>query len=135
VSVAGTDLTSWLDGYLDAFAACGRGEREPAALREYFAPPVRLGTDEVSLVLADSDDVLGWARAQVDGMRAAGFDRIEVLDRAIDPLNATTTLVRGSFVRRRRDGSEITRVTATYLVVTGPDGPRFAALVVHSPDG
>jgi hypothetical protein len=123
---------AWLDAYLEAFAACGRGEREPAVLLEHFAPPVLLSTDDVSVRLTDDSDILGWAQGQIDGMRAAGFDRIDVLDRAVEPLNATTALVHGAFARRRRDGSEISRLRATYLVVTTPGGERIAALVVHS---
>jgi hypothetical protein len=66
-------------------------------------------------------------------MRAAAFDRIEVLDRGVEPVNATTALIRGAFARRAQDGSEISRVTCTYLVVSRPDGPRIAALLLHSP--
>ena len=122
----------WLDAYLETFAACGRGEREPAALLEHFAPPVLLSTDDVSVVLAEESDIVGWAQGQIDGMRAADFDRIDVLERSGESLNATTELVRGSFVRRRRDGSEISRLAATYLAVKRGESPRIAALVVHS---
>jgi hypothetical protein len=127
------DLNLWLDSYLDAFAACGRGERDPAELLAYFAPPVLLSTDDSSVLLAEENGILGWAQGQIDGMRAADFDRIEVLDRAVEPLNTTTALVRGAFARHRHDGSEIGRLTATYLIVKRADDARIAALMVHSP--
>jgi hypothetical protein len=124
------DLSGWMDAYLDVFAACGRGEGGLDAVVEYYDPPVLLTTDDVSTRLATEGDVLAWAQGQVDGMMAAGFDRIEVLDLVVEPLNGTTSLVRGRFVRRRRDGSEISRIDATYLVVVGDQGPRIAALAV-----
>ena len=66
-------------------------------------------------------------------MRLADFDRIDVLDRAVDVLNATTVLMRGTFARRRRDGSEISRLVVTYLVTERPEGTRIAALMVRNP--
>jgi hypothetical protein len=72
-------------------------------------------------------------QAQVDGMRAAGYHRTEILDREITALNSTSALYRGTFSRQRSDGSEISRVTATYLVTDGPPGRRISVLAVHSP--
>jgi hypothetical protein len=66
-------------------------------------------------------------------MRAAEYDRSEVLELDGTPLNAVTSLLRGTFSRRRRDGSEIGRLTASYLVTATTRGPRISALVVHSP--
>jgi hypothetical protein len=123
-----------MDAYLDAFAACGRGERDTAPLLEYYAPPVLLTSDDVCLLLRDENEFVAWAQNQADSMQAVGFDRIEVLDRAVEPLNRTSALVRGAFVRRRRDSTEISRLTATYVVVSRPGGVRIAALAIHSPE-
>jgi hypothetical protein len=63
-------FNGWLDSYIDAFAACGRGERETPALLEHFAPPVLLSTDDMAVRLTGESDVLGWAQGHIDGMRA-----------------------------------------------------------------
>jgi hypothetical protein len=66
-------------------------------------------------------------------MRAAGYDHSGVLNSKVTVLNATSALYRGTFSRQRRDGGEIGRLTATYLVTDGSVGRRIAALAVHSP--
>jgi hypothetical protein len=130
--VPGEEVTAFLDAYIEAFAACGRGERDPRMLLEYFAAPVLLTTDDISTHLAGEGDILGWAQGQIDGMLAAGFDRIEVRDRAVELPNASTALVRGAFSRCRGDGSVLSNIDCTY-VVTRADRIRIAALIVHSP--
>ena len=129
------DLGQWFDAYIEAFAACGRGERAPESLLDHYDPPLLLTTDDVCVRLPGDGEVLEWIKGQVDGMRAADFSRIEVLDRDIEPLNATTTLIGGSFARRRSDGSEIARLDVTYLVVERSGDPSIAALIVHGQPG
>lgn len=66
-------------------------------------------------------------------MRAADYDHTEVLSSEVTVLNSTSALYRGAFSRQRSDGSEISRLTVTYLVTGGPAGRRISALAVHSP--
>jgi hypothetical protein len=129
----GSDVSRWFDEYLDAFAACGRGERDPASLLAYYGVPLLLTSDRGMLALTSDDQVAAAVRPQVEEMRAAGYDRSEVLDREVTVLNATSAIYRGTFSRRRRDGAEISRLTVTYLVTDGAAGHRISALVVHSP--
>ena len=128
-----SDVSRWFGEYLDAFAACGRGERDPASLLAYWGVPLLLTTDDGCLALTSDDQVVAAAKQQVEGMRAADYDHSEVLHFEVTVLNATSTLWRGSFSRQRRDGGELSRLTATYLVTDGPVGRRIAALAVHSP--
>lgn len=65
-------------------------------------------------------------------MRAADYDHSEILDCEVTVLNSTTALYRGAFSRRRSDGTEISRLTATYLVTGGAVDRRVSALAVHS---
>jgi len=127
------DVSRWFGEYLDAFAACGRGERDPASLLAYYGVPLLLTTDDGYFALTGDEQVVAAARQQVDGMRAAGYDRSEILDAEVTALNARSALYRGSFSRQRRDGGEVGRLTATYLVTDGPVGRRISALMVHSP--
>jgi hypothetical protein len=62
---------------------------------------------------------------QVDGMRAAAYDRSEFIDFEITVLNSTSALCRGTFARQRSDGGEIGRLTATYLVTDGQLAAAF----------
>jgi len=40
---------------------------------------------------------------------------------------------RGRFARVRVDGTEISRIESTYLIVNGPLGLRISTLVRHTP--
>jgi NTF2-like protein (DUF6841) len=120
------------DGYLEAFAACGRGEREVDSLLEHYGVPLLLTTDDGFVALASADEVVAAVQPQITGMRAAGYARTEVLDAEITVLNATAALYRGAFAYRGRDGGELRRLTATYLVTDGAPGPRISVLAVHA---
>lgn len=128
-----SDLSRWFGEYLDGFAACGRGERDPASLLAYYGVPLLLTTDDGVVALTSDNQVVAVAQQQADGMRAADYHRSEVLDSEATVLNATSALYCGTFSRQRRDGGEIGRLTVTYLVTDGPIGRRISALVVHSP--
>jgi hypothetical protein len=132
VAVDGSDVSRWFDEYLDAFAACGRGERDTAALLAYYGVPLLVTTDEGFFALTGDDQVVATLQGQVDGMRAAGYDRSEILDSEVTVLNSTSALYRGTISRQRSDGGEINRLTATYLVTDGAAGRRFSVLAVHS---
>jgi hypothetical protein len=133
VEVHPESLLDWFDKYLRAFAACGRGESDDLdALLAYYGVPLVLTTDAAALVLATEDEVLSAIREQIGSMRAAGYDRSDTLSSELTPLNATTALHTAELSRRSRDGSEIGRLRATYLIVAGADGRRISALVVRT---
>jgi hypothetical protein len=127
-----SDVSRWFGEYLDAFAACGRGERDTASLLAYYGVPLLLTVDNGFLALTSDDQVVAAVRQQVDGMRAAGYHRSEILDAEVTVLNSRSALYRGTFSRQRSDGAEISRLTATYLVTDGPAGRRISVLAVHS---
>jgi len=127
-------VRSWFDQYLAAFAACGRGESDDLnALLEYYGVPLIVATDDAARALTSAEDVTGFARHQVEGMRAASYDRTEMLHTEVTTLNATSALYRAALARQRADGSEIGRLGATYLITAGPEGLRMSALAVHAP--
>jgi len=133
VIVDSSDVSRWFAEYLDVFAACGRGERDTASLLAYYGVPLLLTTDGGFFALTSDDQVVAAVQQQVDGMRAAAYDRSEIIDSEVTVLNSTSALYRGTFARQRSDGSEIGRLTATYLVTDGPVGSRISVLAVHSP--
>jgi hypothetical protein len=133
VTVDNSDVSRWFGEYLDAFAACGRGESDTASLLACYGVPLLLTTDDGFFALTGDGQVVAAAQQQIDGMHAAGYGRSEVLDSEVTVLNSTSALYRGTFSRQRSDGREISRLTATYLVTEGSMGRRISALAVHSP--
>jgi hypothetical protein len=133
VAVDGSDVSRWFGEYLEAFAACGRGESDTASLLAYYGVPLLVTTDGGSFAVTTDDQVVATVQEQVDGMRAAAYSRSEILDSEVAILNSTTALYRGTFSRQRSDGAEISRLTATYLVTDGMAGRRISVLAVHSP--
>lgn len=126
-------LHRWFSEYLDAFAACGRGERDTSSLLPFYGVPLLVSTDDGILTLSSEAEVVAAMQRQVDGMRAADYASSEVLNSEVSVLNGVSGLYRGTFSRRRRNGSEIGRLAATYLVADHGHGRRISALVVHSP--
>ncbi len=125
------DVNLWFNEYLDAFAACGRGERETASLLAYYGVPLLVTTGDGFFTLTSDDQVVAVLQQQVDGMRASSYDHSETVASEVTVLNAKSALYQGTFSRQRSDGSEINRLTATYLVTDGPAGRRISVLAVH----
>lgn len=128
-----SDVSRWFLEYLDRFTACGRGESDPGSLLEHYNVPLLVTTDDGLMALTSGDQVVAVMQRQVDEMRAAAYDRTEVVDSEVNVLNSTSALFRGTFSRQRSDGGEISRLTATYLVTDAPAGRRISVLAVHSP--
>jgi hypothetical protein len=123
----------WFTSYLADFIALGRGDLDDVRrILDHYGVPLLLSTDAGSAVLTDEDQVLAVARQQVDGMRSAGYDRSEELAGETTVLNRTCATHRGRFARLRTDGSEISRLEATYVITDGAAGPRISAIIVHS---
>jgi NTF2-like protein (DUF6841) len=133
VIVDSNDVSRWFGEYLAAFAACGRGESDTASLLAYYGVPLLLTTDDGFFALTSGDQVVAAMQQQVDGMRAAGYGRSEIVRSEVTVLNSTSALYQGTYSWHRSDGGEIRRPTLTYLVTDGPVGRRISALAVHGP--
>jgi hypothetical protein len=132
-SVDSEAIRSWFDDYLRVFAACGRNDSDDLhALLDYYGVPLVVCTDDAARALMKEDDVVGFARQQIEGMRAANYDHTSTLSSDVVVLNKTGALHTAAFSRHRLDGSEIGRLRVTYLITDGPDGLRISALAVHT---
>jgi hypothetical protein len=132
VPVDAADIRAWFDDYLNAFAACGRGESDDLrTLLQYWGVPLLLTTDEAAVALTTEEEVLNAVRRQIEGMRAAGYSRSETLSSEVVAINATSALHTAEFSRRRADVCEIGRLRVTYLITVGANGRRISALAVH----
>jgi hypothetical protein len=126
------EVRRWFDTYLADFIALGRGDLDDVRrILDHYGVPMMISTDAGTTVLTGEDQVLAVAKQQVDGMRAAGYDRSEVLAGDTTVLNRTCATHRGRFARVRADGSEISQVDATYLITDGAAGRRISAIIVH----
>lgn len=125
------DASRWFGEYLEVFEACGRGERDARSLLGYWGVPLLLATDDGFIALTTEDQVIATAQQQVDGMRAAAYDRSDIRGSEVTVLNAKSVLYRAELSRRRADGDEVSRLTATYLLTDGASGRRISALLVH----
>jgi hypothetical protein len=126
------DVNRWFGEYLEAFAACGRHEKETRSLLAFYDVPIVFTSDEGVFGLTSEDQVVATVQRQLEGMRLAGYTRTEVVHSEVAVINAKSALYRGTFSRQRDDGTEIGRLTATYLVIDGSSGRRIAMLAVHS---
>lgn len=128
------DVELWFASYLDLFVALGRGDRDDVeAILDFYGVPMLLGAPGATGWLQHADQVVGVVRAQVEGLRHAGFDHTDVEDAQVVVLNDSCSRYEGRFVRRAADGSVIAEFGASYLIADGPEGPRLAALVVQAP--
>lgn len=126
------DVRAWYDDYLRAFEECGRGAAAPGSLLAFYDVPLLVTTDAAAVTLATAGEVVGAFEPQLERMRAEGYDRSEARAIDVSVLNARTALVGGTFDRVRRDGSVISHLVATYLVVDGDAGRRIRAMVLGS---
>ena len=126
------EVSGWFGEYLDAFAACGRGERHVDSLLAYYGVPLLFTGDDGYFALASDNQVRAAVQGQIDGMLADHYDHTAVLGSQITPLNAASALYQGRFSRRRKDGSEIAQLAVTYLITAGSDGRRISVLALHS---
>ncbi|GAA5118425.1 hypothetical protein GCM10023320_22420 [Pseudonocardia adelaidensis] len=123
----------WFDSYLADFIALGRGDLDDVRrILDHYGVPMLISTDAGTTVLTDAEQVHAVARQQVDGMRAAGYDRSEELTGETTVLNRTCAVHRARFARLRADGTEISQLEATYVITDGAGGRRVSAIIVHS---
>jgi len=107
VAVDSSEVSRWFGEYLDAFAACGRGESDTGSLLAYYGVPLLLTTDGGFFALTSDGQVVAAVQQQVDGMHAVGYYGSEILGSEVTVLNSTSALYRGDVLapqeRRRRD--------------------------------
>ena len=128
------DVALWVAGYLEDFAALGRGEIEDVGrILTHYGVPLILGSDAECVILTDEAQVQAAAQQQFDALQSAGYDRSEVLSAESTVLNKSCAIHHGRYARIRADGSEISRIESTYLITEGPAGRRISAIVRHTP--
>lgn len=130
--VVEADVKRWFDSYFDDFVALARGDADDVTrLLAYWGVPLLLSTDTACMALVDEAQVVAAAHQMIDGVRAEGYDRAEVLASETVVLNQTCALHRIEAVRLRADGSELFRGSVRYLIAELPAGRRITAVVAE----
>jgi hypothetical protein len=125
-------VTEWFAGFLDTYGACGRGDRDIAALLPHYGVPLLLTSDEGFVVLDSEDRVAAAMQGQLGGLRAAGYHHTDLVRGEVTVLNATSALYRAGLSRVHADGRELEAVAVTYVLTEGPRGLQISVLAAHS---
>jgi len=127
------EVDHWFAAYLADFAALGRGEVDDVGrILAHYGVPLVLSSDAGCVFLTDEAQVRATAQQHIDALRATGYDRSDVLAARTTVLNRSCAVHHGQFARLRADGSEISRLEATYLITDGPAGRRISVIAIHS---
>src|ERR1700738_144743 len=121
-------VNRWFDEYFETFSACARGDRDMSALLSHYGVPLILTTDDGVTTLMTDDEAAAVMQSLVDGLRANGFHKVEVLHSQVSVLNSTSAIYRGSMSRRDAEGREIGSPIITYLVTDDVAGLRIVLL-------
>jgi ketosteroid isomerase-like protein len=70
----------------------------------------------------------------MDGLRARGFARSQLINLRLKRLSASTMIAGGVAVRRKADGDELERAGVVYLLQKTNDRWQFATVVIHDAD-
>ena len=70
----------------------------------------------------------------MEGLRARGFARSELIGLHLKPLSATTVIAGGVAVRSHTDGRELERAGVVYLLQKANAAWQFATVVIHDAD-
>jgi hypothetical protein len=131
MSLDAATVSRWIDEYLEAFAACTRGDRDMSVLLSRYGVPLIITTDDGVITLMTDDEAAAVMQSLVDGLRANGYDHTDVLHSEVSVLNSVSALYRGTLSRRNRDGGEIDCPTITYLLADDVAGLRIVLLATH----
>jgi hypothetical protein len=131
MSLDAATVNRWIDEYLEAFAACTRGDRDMSVLLSRYGVPLIITTDDGVITLMTDDEATAVMQSLVDGLRANGYDHTDVLHSEVSVLNSVSALYRGTLSRRNRDGGEIDCPTITYLLTDDLAGLRIVLLATH----
>ena len=128
MSLDAATVNRWIDEYLEAFAACTRGDRDMSVLLSRYGVPLIITTDDGVITLMTDDEAAAVMQSLADGLRANGYDHTDVLHSEVSVLNSVSALYRGTLSRRNRDGGEIDCPTITYLLTDDVAGLRIVLL-------
>ena len=107
---------------------------DPRAVLPYFHVPCMFIPPQGVRVLATAADVEALLTQVMEGLKARGYARSELMDLHVKQMSANTDLVSVSRVRYATDGRELERFGETYTLRRTEGGWKIAVAMIHDPD-
>jgi ketosteroid isomerase-like protein len=107
---------------------------DPHATLPYFHAPCMFIPSQGVRVLATAADVEALLTQVMEGLKARGYARSEVMDLHVKQMSGNTAFVSVSRVRYATDGRELERVEETYTLRRTEGGWKIALAMIHDPD-
>ena len=128
-----TDLEQEIDqlftGYFSDFS-----NLDLKAIVSYFHDPCTFIVPQGVLVFSSPSEVEGFWGPRFDDLKAQGFGHTERAEANIKVLTGDTAIANSLAVRYTKDGSELERRGATFVLRKTRDGWKIVTLIHHSPD-
>ena len=128
-----TDLEQEIDrlftGYFSDFS-----NLDLKAIVSYFHDPCTFIVPQGVLVFSSASEVEGFWGPRFDDLKAQGFGHTERAEANIKVLTGDTAIANSLAVRYTKDGSELERRGATFVLRKTGDGWKIVTLIYHSPD-
>jgi hypothetical protein len=117
--------SGFFDEYIETFYRCEAGLEDFRAMLSFYFVPFSFSSAQGFTFLPDEAAVLAFVGQMVERLRAAGFATAETLHREFVTLNRVSSHCIYYFLRKRGDGSELERMTVTYLLAETNAGVRI----------
>ena len=122
-------ITQTFTDYTQAFQTL-----DPHATISYFHVPCMFISPQGVRVLATAADVQALLIQVMEGLKARGYARSEVLNRHVNQMSDNTALVTVSRIRYATDGRELERFGETYTLRKIEGDWKIAVAMIHDPD-
>jgi ketosteroid isomerase-like protein len=118
-----------LTDYYTAFSTL-----DAQAIEPYFHEPSLLVSPAGVVPTPTRAAVAAAFQPVMEGLRARGFARSQLINLRLKRLSASTVIAGGVAVRRKTDGEELERAGVVYLLQKTDARWRFATVVIHDAD-
>jgi ketosteroid isomerase-like protein len=122
-------ITQAFTNYIQAFQTL-----DPNATIPYFHVPCMFISPQGVHVLATAADIQALLIKVMEGLKARGYARSELLNLYVNQISDNTALVTVSRVRYATDGRELERFGETYTLRRIEGGWKIAVAMIHDPD-
>jgi ketosteroid isomerase-like protein len=107
---------------------------DPRTTLPYFHVPCMFIPPQGVRVLATAADVEALLIQIMEGLKARGYARSELMDLHAHQMSENTALVSVSRARYQSDGQELERLGETYTLRRTEAGWKIAVAIIHDPD-
>ena len=104
------------------------------AIVSYFHHPCTFIVPQGVFVFSSASEIEGFWGPRFDDLKTQGFGRTERAEANIKVLNDNTAMASSRAIRYTKDGSELERRGATFVLRKTDDGWGIVTLIHHSPD-